>query len=144
MPESGTLTKAHIVDAVAEANGYTRKKAIETVETVLELIKRSLESGEDVLISGFWKIQRKTKSQTKRPKSGDWKDMMLKRRRVVTFKCSGKLRDKLLRINLLVIPAQLKFGLKFLRCIKQILCGNLPLKMGKLFHNSSLQDIFKI
>ena len=73
MPKSGTLTKAHIVGAVAEANGYTRKKAIETVETVLELIKRSLESGEDVLISGFWKIQRKTKSQTKRPKSGDWR-----------------------------------------------------------------------
>jgi integration host factor subunit alpha len=56
MPESGTLTKARIVDAVAEANEYTRKKAIETVETVLELIKRSLESGEDVLISGFGKF----------------------------------------------------------------------------------------
>ena len=64
--------------------------------------------------------------------------MMLKRRRVVTYNCSGKLRDKLLRINLLVIPAQLKFGLKFLRCIKQILCGNLPLKMGKLFRAHSL------
>jgi integration host factor subunit alpha len=56
MPLSGTLTKAKIIDAVAESNGYTRKKSIETVETVLELIKRSLESGEDVLISGFGKF----------------------------------------------------------------------------------------
>jgi integration host factor subunit alpha len=97
MPESGTLTKAHIVDAVAEANGYTRKKAIETVETVLELIKRSLESGEDVLISGFGKfsVKQKAKRKGRNPATGE--DMMLKRRRVVTFKCSGKLRDKLNR-----------------------------------------------
>jgi integration host factor subunit alpha len=73
MPEFATLTKAHIVDAVAEAKGYTCKKAIKTVETVLKLIKRSLESGEDLLISGFEKFRHKTKSQTKRPKFGDWR-----------------------------------------------------------------------
>ncbi len=50
---SDTLTKAHIIDAVIEQNGYTRKKSIETVEILLELIKQSLASGEDVLISGF-------------------------------------------------------------------------------------------
>ncbi len=38
MPESATLTKAHIVDAVAEANGFTRRKSVETIETLLELI----------------------------------------------------------------------------------------------------------
>lgn len=73
MPAYGTLTKAHIVDAVAEANGYTRKNAIETVETVLELIKRSLESGDDVLISGFGKFSVKQKAKTKKPKSCDWR-----------------------------------------------------------------------
>ena len=97
MPESGTLTKAYIVDAVAEANGYTPKKAIETVETVLELIKRSLESGEDVLISGFGKLSVKQKAKRKGRNPATGEDMMLKRRRVVTFKCSGKLRDKLNR-----------------------------------------------
>ena len=45
MSLSGTLTKAHIVDAVAEANGFTRKKSVETVEILLELIKSTLESG---------------------------------------------------------------------------------------------------
>ena len=97
MPESGTLTKAHIIDSVAEKTGYTHKKSKETVETVLELIKRSLESGEDVLISGFGKfsVKQKAKRKGRNPATGE--DMMLKRRRVVTFKCSGKLRDKLNR-----------------------------------------------
>ena len=72
MPLSGTLTKAKIIDTVAESNGYTRKKSIETVETVLELIKRSLESGEDVLISGFGKfcMRNKRVRQGRNPATG--------------------------------------------------------------------------
>jgi len=95
MPLSGTLTKAKIIDTVAESNGYTRKKSIETVETVLELIKRSLESGEDVLISGFGKfcVRNKRVRQGRNPATGQ--DMVLRRRKVVTFRCSGMLREKL-------------------------------------------------
>ena len=95
MPLSGTLTKAKIIDAVAESNGYTRKKSIETVETVLELIKRSLESGEDVLISGFGKfsVRRKKERRGRNPATG--KDLMLAPRKVVTFKWSGMLKNKL-------------------------------------------------
>ena len=95
MPLSGTLTKAKIIDTVAESNGYTRKKSIETVETVLELIKRSLESGEDVLISGFVKfcVRNKRVRQGRNPATGQ--DMVLRRRKVVTFRCSGMLREKL-------------------------------------------------
>ena len=48
MPLSGTLTKAKIIDAVTETNGFTRKQSIETVEILLELIKQTLESGEEV------------------------------------------------------------------------------------------------
>ena len=44
MPLSGTLTKARIVYTVAERNGFTRKKPIDTVEILLELTKQSLES----------------------------------------------------------------------------------------------------
>ena len=95
MPKYGTLTKTKIIDAVAESNGYTRKKSIETVETVLELIKHSLESGEDVLISGFGKfcVKEKQGRRGRNPSTGE--DMMLEPRRVVTFMCSGKLRDKI-------------------------------------------------
>jgi integration host factor subunit alpha len=97
MPKPGTLTKAHIIDAVIEQNGYTRKKSIETVEILLELIKQSLVSGEDVLISGFGKfcVNQKSKRRGRNPATG--KDMMLRRRKVVTFKCSGKLRETLNR-----------------------------------------------
>ena len=100
MPLSDTLTKAKIIDAVADSNGYTRKKSIETVETVLELIKRFLESGEDVLISGFGKfsVKQKAKRKGRNPATGD--DMILEPRRVVTFKSSGKLREKLNRKKL--------------------------------------------
>ncbi len=95
MPSAGRLTKAKFIIGVAESNGYTRKKSIETVETVLELIKRSLESGEDVLISGFGKFCVKEKAERvgRNPATGE--DMILESRRVVTFKSSGKLREKL-------------------------------------------------
>ena len=63
MPVKGTLTKAHIVEAVAEANGFTRRKSVETIETLLELIKSTLESGEDVLISGFGRFCVKQKEE---------------------------------------------------------------------------------
>ncbi len=95
MPKSGTLTKAKIIDAVAESNGYTRKKSIETVETVLELIKRSLESGEDVLISGFGRFCVKQKAERRGRNPATGRDMMLAPRKVITFKWSGKLKEKL-------------------------------------------------
>ena len=108
MPESGTLTKAHIVDAVAEANGITRQKSIETVEMLLELIKSTLESGDDVLISGFGKfsVKQKAKRKGRNPATGE--DMILEPRRVVTFKCSGKLREKLNRKKAVVKKRHLK------------------------------------
>ena len=59
------LTKADIIEAVASSNGFTRKKSVETVETVLEIIKETLASGEDVLISGFGKFCVKEKHERK-------------------------------------------------------------------------------
>jgi integration host factor subunit alpha len=50
------LTKAHIIEAVAEQAGLPKNQSSETIETLLELIKRSLESGDDVLLSGFGKL----------------------------------------------------------------------------------------
>ena len=94
MPLSGTLTKAHIIDAVSERNGFTRKKSIETVEILLELIKQSLASGDDLLISGFGKFCVKKKRRGRNPATGE--DLMLAPRKVVTFQSSRKLREKLI------------------------------------------------
>ena len=51
-----TLTKANIVEAIAEQIGFPKNHSSEIVETLLELIKSALESGEDVLISNFGKF----------------------------------------------------------------------------------------
>ena len=91
----GNFTKAKIIDAVAERNGYTRKKSIEIVEILLELINQSLESGEDVLISGFGKFCVKNKKKRKGRNPATGKDLILAPRKVVTFKWSEKLKEKL-------------------------------------------------
>ena len=95
MPESSTLTKARIVQTLIETNGYPPKKAQETIEIVLELITRSLENGEDVLISGFGKFCVKQKAERRGRNPATGADMMLNPRRVVTLQGSGKLREKL-------------------------------------------------
>jgi integration host factor subunit alpha len=89
-----TLTKSKITDAIAEQNGYTHKKSSETGETILELIESELASGEDVLISGFGKfcVKEKRERRGRNPATGE--NMMVAPRRVVTFRCSGKLRER--------------------------------------------------
>ena len=90
-----TLTKSQITDAIAEQNGFTKKQSTETVETILELIKSTLASGDDVLISGFGKFCVKEKRERKGRNPATGEDMMLASRRVVTFRCSGKLKDRI-------------------------------------------------
>ena len=92
-----TLIKDAIVEAVAKENGFVRNRSVEIVETLLELIKRTLASGEDVLVSGFGKFRVKEKKERRgrNPATGD--SMMLEPRRVVTFHCSGNLRRKINR-----------------------------------------------
>jgi integration host factor subunit alpha len=92
------LTKAQIIEEVMQRNGFTKKKSTETVEVLLELIKRSLESGEDVLISGFGKfcVKEKKERMGRNPATGE--AMMLKPRKVVTFSCSGKLRERVNKV----------------------------------------------
>ncbi|WP_419663270.1 IhfA2: integration host factor, subunit alpha [Desulfosarcina variabilis str. Montpellier] len=88
------LTKNDIVAKVNDL-GFTKKKSIETVESLLEIIKDTLESGDDVLVSGFGKfcVKEKKKRRGRNPATGS--DLILRERKVVTFKCSGKLRNKI-------------------------------------------------
>jgi integration host factor subunit alpha len=90
-----TITKADLIAAIAEQNGYPKNKSTETVETLLEIIKRTLASGEYVLISGFGKLCVKEKRERRGRNPATGGDMMLRPRKVVTFKCSGKLRDNI-------------------------------------------------
>ena len=88
------LTKNDIVTSVHEL-GFTKKKSVEIIETLLEIMKSALEKNEDVLISGFGKFCVKQKKQRRGRNPATGADLILKERKVVTFKCSGKLRDKI-------------------------------------------------
>jgi integration host factor subunit alpha len=94
-----SLTKDHLVSVLTEANGYPRNQTVELVETLLELIKSKLVSGEDVLISGFGKfcVKKKRERRGRNPATGE--SMMLAPRRVVTFKCSWRLRGKINKLQ---------------------------------------------
>lgn len=90
-----TLTKAQIVESVQNQSGFSKRKSSEIVETLLEIIKSTLASGEDVLVSGFGKfcVNEKKARRGRNPATGE--DMMLASRKVVTFKCSGELKDRI-------------------------------------------------
>jgi integration host factor subunit alpha len=90
-----TLTKAQIVDIIHEDLPFPKNKSTEVVEGLIEIIKRTLENDEDVLISGFGKfcVKKKRERRGRNPATGS--DLLLSQRKVVTFKCSGKLRDKI-------------------------------------------------
>ena len=89
------LTKIQIVESVQNQIGFPKSRSSEIVETLLEIIKSTLASGEDVLVSGFGKfcVKEKKERRGRNPATGE--DMMLKPRKVVTFNCSGKLRDRI-------------------------------------------------
>lgn len=90
------LTKNDLVAKLHDL-GFTKRKSVETVENLLEIIKQALEAGDDVLISGFGKFCIKHKKQRRGRNPATGADLLLKPRKVVTFKCSGKLRDKINR-----------------------------------------------
>ncbi|SCY28082.1 integration host factor subunit alpha [Desulfoluna spongiiphila] len=89
-----TLTKNDIVMRVSEM-GFSKQRSVDIIENLLVIMKDTLAVGEDVLISRFGKFCIKTKGERKgrNPATGD--EMILRDRKVVTFKCSGKLRDKI-------------------------------------------------
>ena len=84
-----------IVDAIHGQLGYPKNKSAEMLEILLELIKKNLEIGEDVLISGFGKFCVKDKNERRGRNPATGADMTLDKRRVVTFRCSHLLRDKI-------------------------------------------------
>ena len=90
-----TLTKAQIVESIQNELGLKANHSQQVVEILLEIMKSTLESGEDILISGFGKfiVNEKTARKGRNPATGA--EMRLRGRRVVTFRCSQQLRAKI-------------------------------------------------
>jgi integration host factor subunit alpha len=110
-----TLTKGDIVESVVEKVrmkkpkrerqrflfpefGYqslSKKRAAELVDATFEIIKKTLEKGDYLLISGFgkFKVRFKWARKGRNPRTGE--SIILDSRRTVTFQCSSKLKDKM-------------------------------------------------
>ena len=89
-----TLTKTHIAKTIHDHCGFTNDRSAQLVDSLLEIIKETLESGEDILISGFGKfwVRKKRERRGRNPVTGE--DLILAPRKVIVFICSGVLRDK--------------------------------------------------
>ena len=87
------MTKAELAEKLHKSIGITRKEGVEDIEMILGLIKETLESGEQVKISGFgiFEVKQKNARQGRNPQTGE--KMTLAARRVITFKPSSVLRE---------------------------------------------------
>ena len=90
-----SLTKAKLTEIISGKYGFSKKRSTELIENTLEIIKQRLGEGEDVLISGFGKfcVRGKSKRRGRNPATGS--ELILGARRVVNFKCSPVLKEKL-------------------------------------------------
>jgi integration host factor subunit alpha len=90
-----TLTREAITKSVYDRLDLSKSVSAKSVEATFEIIKKTLETGEDVLISGFGKFCVKDKGKRRGRNPGTGEDLMLAERRVVTFKYSPVLKRKL-------------------------------------------------
>lgn len=90
-----TITKAHLIDSIYNNVGFSRTKSIQLIESIVEILKATLESNGDVLISGFGKFSVKDKRKRRGRNPATGQDLILSERRVITFKCSSVFRDKI-------------------------------------------------
>lgn len=89
------LTKEKIISSIYDQVGLSKNQSQNVVEKLLEIMKQNLENGKDVLVSGFGKFVVKEKSARRGRNPQTSEELQLRARRVVVFKTSGVLRDKI-------------------------------------------------
>ena len=90
-----TLTKSDLIDGIYNKFDFSKAKSAQAVESIFAIMKNTLAGGEDVLITGFGKfiVMKKRERRGRNPQTGD--DLMLRSRKVVRFKWSEVLREKM-------------------------------------------------
>jgi integration host factor beta subunit len=88
------MTKADLVDEIAERTGLTKKDVAETVDEFLNAVARALETGKHIEIRGFgtFKVKDRKARIARNPRTGD--AVQVPARRVPVFKVSKELKDK--------------------------------------------------
>ncbi|MDN3651391.1 integration host factor subunit alpha [Thalassotalea ponticola] len=93
------LTKAEVAEHLYEEIGLSKRDAKQLVEDFFEEIRASLESGEQVKLSGFGNFDLRVKSERpgRNPKTGE--DIPISARKVVTFRPGQKLKSRVEKAN---------------------------------------------
>lgn len=88
------ITKADLADTLFNELGLNKREAKEFVELFFEKIRIALETGDSVKLSGFgnFGVREKNPRPGRNPKTGE--EIPITARRVVTFKASQKLKDR--------------------------------------------------
>ncbi len=89
------VTKATLADSIFKTSDLQKNKSIIIIDSLMEIIKSTLESGEDILITGFGKFTIKEKRTRKGRNPQTEKPLQLDARKVVLFRCSAVLREKI-------------------------------------------------
>ena len=90
-----TIAKAYLINTIHSRLALPKTKSAGLIESLFEIMKTRLETGEDILISGFGKFYVKDKNDRRGRNPSTGQDMNLEARRVVTFKCSLPIKQKL-------------------------------------------------
>ena len=90
-----TLTKDRLISPIGNRLGISKFESSRIVEYVLETVKTSLSNGDDVLISGFGKFMVRSKGARRGRNLQTGEDLPLEPRRVVRFRCSPVMRDRI-------------------------------------------------
>jgi integration host factor subunit alpha len=91
------LNKTDVIDQITNKLPFTKNEASDHLEYLIEIIKSTLESGENVKISNFGKFEVKEKKERTGRNPVTNSDMILRARRVVVFKCSANLKKRINR-----------------------------------------------
>ena len=87
------MTKADLVDKIHSNTGLTKDEAFAYLETILETIKKTLETAETVKITGFgsFVVKKKENRRGRNPQTGE--PITITARKILTFKPSTLLRQ---------------------------------------------------
>ncbi len=88
------LTKANMAERLFEEVGLYKREAKEFVEAFFEIIRGSLEKGEQVKLAGYgnFDLRQKNERPGRNPKTGE--EIPISARRVVTFRPGQKLKSR--------------------------------------------------
>jgi len=87
------MTKADIIENTYEKVGISKKETAKVVQSIFDIIKETLEEGENVKVSGFgnFMVRQKKTRRGRNPQTGE--EIEISARKVITFKPSNVLKD---------------------------------------------------